>query len=104
MLVRLVRMTFRPDALPAFLERFDRSAPHIRAFPGCRHLELWQDIRYPNVVTTYSLWADDEALERYRRSDLFRQTWAETKPLFAGPPEAFSHRVLRPGDYTSPSA
>ncbi len=41
MLIRLVRMTFRPDALEAFLALFDASAPQIRAFPGCRHLELW---------------------------------------------------------------
>ena len=69
-------MTFRPEALPAFLEIFDASAPKIRAFPGCTHLELWRDTRYPNILTTHSHWTDAEALERYRRSDLFKSTWA----------------------------
>lgn len=91
MLVRTVRMTFRPDRLDEFLgEVFRPSAPQIRAFAGCRHLELWEDARYPNVLTTYSLWDDAEALEAYRQSDLFRQTWARTVGLFAAPPVAHS--------------
>lgn len=95
MLIRLVRMTFHPNAVDAFLDLFDRSAPRIRAFPGCLHLELWQGERYPNILTTCSHWSGPEALEAYRHSDLFRSTWAQTKPLFAAPPEAFSHHVLR---------
>ena len=95
MLIRLVRMTFHPDALGDFLEIFDASAPQIRAFPGCHHLELWQDERYPNIFTTYSHWTDADALNRYRHSDLFKETWARTKPLFAAPPRARSQQVLR---------
>ena len=95
MLIRIVRMTFRPDALDEFLDLFDQSSPQIRAFEGCRHLELWQDPRYPGVLTTYSHWEDADALDRYRHSDLFRTTWRRTKPLFAAPPAAYSHHVLR---------
>ena len=94
-LIRLVRMTFRPDALDDFLALFDASAPKIRAFSGCRHLELWKDERYPNIVTTYSHWDDAHALHRYRHSALFKATWAEAKTLFAAPPEARSQHVLR---------
>ncbi len=84
-------MTFRPDRLEDFLaDVFRPSAPLIRASAGCRHLALWQDARYPNVLTTYSLWDDEAALEAYRHSDLFRQTWARTTPLFAAPPVAHS--------------
>ncbi len=96
MLIRIVRMTFRPDALEAFLERFDAAAPQIRAFDGCRHLELWQDARFSNICTTHSHWADRAALARYRESDLFRATWAEVKPLFAAAPVAHSYAALRP--------
>lgn len=94
MLVRTVRMTFRPDRLDDFLVLFRASAPRIRAFPGCRHLTLLQDARFPNILTTYSLWESADALERYRTSDLFQTTWAETKPLFAAPPVAHSQHVL----------
>lgn len=94
-LIRLVRMTFHPDALADFLDLFDASAPQIRAFPGCHHLDLWQDARYPNILTTYSHWDDADALNRYRHSDLFQTTWAKTRPLFAAPPWARSQQVLR---------
>jgi len=91
MLLRTVRMTFRPDRLDEFLDGvFRPSAPHIRAFPGCRHLALWRDARFPNVLTTFSHWESPEALERYRTSELFRSTWARTTPLFAAAPEAHS--------------
>ncbi|HYE96684.1 MAG TPA: antibiotic biosynthesis monooxygenase family protein [Rubricoccaceae bacterium] len=93
-LIRTVRMTFRPDALEAFLDLFRASAPHIRAFPGCRHLALWADERFPNILTTYSLWDGPESLARYRESDLFRSTWARTTPLFAAPPVAHSQHTL----------
>ena len=95
MLIRLVRMTFHPDALDAFLKIFDASAPQIRAFPGCHHLEIWQEERYPNILTTYSHWTNSDALDRYRHSELFKTTWAKTKPLFAAPPWARSQQVLR---------
>ena len=94
MLLRTVRMTFRPDRLADFLALFRAARPRIAATPGCRHLELWQDARFPNVLTTFSRWDDQAALDAYRQSDLFRTTWAETKPLFAAAPVAHSQRVL----------
>jgi quinol monooxygenase YgiN len=95
MLVRIVQMTFRPDALDTFLESFDASSPKIRARPGCEHLELLHDARYPNVCATYSHWTSDDALQAYRESALFRRTWATVKPLFAARPRAQSYHVAR---------
>lgn len=97
MLIRIVRMTFRPDKLEAFLDHFDTVSSRIRAFPGCEHLELWQDARYPNICTTYSHWVDQAALDAYRDSDLFRAAWTKAKPLFAARPEAHSYSVARSG-------
>lgn len=95
MLVRLVHMTFAPDTVDPFLETFDAAASRIRSFPGCRHLELWQDTEAPLVYTTYSHWTSAEALDRYRNSDLFHSTWSTVKPLFAERPEAHSHTMVR---------
>lgn len=94
MLIRVVRMTFRPGETGSFLDLFRASRPLIRAFPGCRHLELWQDADDPAVFCTYSHWDNEAALETYRQSDLFRETWARTKPLFAARPLAFSVRQV----------
>ena len=92
MLLRTVRMTFRPDRLADFLSLFREARPRIAAAPGCRHLELWQDDRFPNVLTTFSRWDDADALDAYRQSALFRETWARTTPLFADAPVAHSQR------------
>ena len=67
MLIRTVRMTFAPAHVERFLALFEAARPKIRQRPGCEHLALWRDARYPNVFTTYSLWRDAEALEAYRR-------------------------------------
>jgi quinol monooxygenase YgiN len=92
MLVRLVKMTFREAEIENFKAIFSRSRAHIRAFPGCHHLELWQDQNQPHVFFTHSHWEDIDALEAYRRSPLFQETWQQTKPLFAEPAQAWSLR------------
>jgi quinol monooxygenase YgiN len=83
-------MTFRPDALEEFLAMFEGTSQAIRSFPGCEHLELWEDARFPNVLSTYSIWCDEAALEEYRKSELFRSTWARTQAWFAAAPVAQS--------------
>ncbi|MCA8829304.1 antibiotic biosynthesis monooxygenase [Hymenobacter sp. BT728] len=90
MLIRIVRMTFRPEQIPAFLQLFQNSEAQIRQMPGCRFLELWQDLNNPAVYCTHSHWESEEHLNAYRRSVLFGQVWPATKALFAAPPLAFS--------------
>jgi quinol monooxygenase YgiN len=95
MIKRIVKMTFRPDAVETFLQEvFEKSKAGIRAFPGCRHMELLQHTAEPNVLFTLSFWDSEAALEHYRQSELFQQTWAKTKVLFADKPKAWSVRVL----------
>lgn len=89
-LTRVVRMTFRPEEVDTFRRVFEESKHRIRASEGCLHLELWQDAIQSNVWMTFSQWTSEEALERYRQSELFRSTWARTKILFAEKPLAFS--------------
>jgi quinol monooxygenase YgiN len=97
-LIRIVRMTFRPDAADLFLDHFDRVAPQIRRFDGCEHLALWRDVDAPACFTTHSHWTTADALDDYRHSDLFRSAWAEVKPLFAARPTAHSYVIARPAD------
>lgn len=84
-------MTIAPESLETFLDIFREAEPRIRASDGCLHLELWQDLRYPSVVTTYSRWQSEAHLEAYRQSPFFRETWEKTRQLFAAPPFAASH-------------
>ncbi|AHJ96740.1 putative quinol monooxygenase [Hymenobacter swuensis] len=98
MLIRIVRLTLEPARVAEFLRLFQESEDQIRAMPGCRFLELWQDADQPHVYCTHSHWDSADALNAYRRSALFGQVWPATKVLFAAPPVAFSVRpaVLPP--------
>lgn len=94
MLTRVVRMTFQEDKVEAFLENFNQNKEKIRNFPGCRHLELWQDENFKNIFMTYSFWDSEEALNQYRDSELFKSVWSYTKTLFADKPTAFSAKKI----------
>ena len=95
MIKRIVKLTFRPEAVSTFLEEvFEPSKEQIRAFPGCRHMELLQSTAASYILFTLSIWEEADALEAYRQSDLFRSTWAKTRALFAEKTEAWSVEVL----------
>lgn len=90
MLVRIVKMQFRQEEVPAFMRLFEESKATIVAFDGCMHLELWQDSHNPTIFFTHSRWQSAEHLDHYRRSAFFKSTWAATKALFSAPPAAWS--------------
>lgn len=90
MLIRIVKMTFAADKVATFETMFDGVKEKIASFEGCLHLNLYQDQNNPQTFFTYSIWVDEEALEKYRHSELFKATWAKTKILFADKPEAWS--------------
>ena len=90
MIKRIVKLTFQEDKVEDFIQIFEKSKNKIRQFPGCQHLELWHARQPSNIFFTYSYWDSEEDLNNYRYSDLFRTTWAKTKILFAGQPEAWS--------------
>ncbi|WNJ20874.1 antibiotic biosynthesis monooxygenase family protein [Pontibacter sp. G13] len=90
MIVRIVRMEFQADKLEAFHQIFDQSKQAIRQFPGCLHLELHRDPQNEQVRYTYSHWEHEDALNAYRKSELFGGVWPATKALFAAKPKAFS--------------
>ena len=94
MLLRIVRLTFRPAQVPAFLTLFEGSKSRIRAQPGCLGMALWRDAADPAVFCTYSRWQSEADLNAYRQSALFGEVWPATKRLLAAPPVAFSSFLL----------
>ncbi len=95
MINRIVRMTFDAAQTARFVAVFDASKEYIRNFEGCMHLELWQDAADPCVYYTFSKWQSEEHLNGYRASTLFKQTWAQTKPLFAEKAQAWTINPLQ---------
>ena len=86
-------MTFKPENIPSFEAIFNASREKIRAFPGCTHVELLQDIKDPEVFFTFSRWESESDLESYRQSDFFREVWSRTRLLFKDKPKAWSLRA-----------
>ena len=98
MIIRVVQMKFRSDAIGTFEALFADRKEQIRHFEGCCHLELWQDAKDPQVFFTYSHWLSEKHLDHYRFSAFFKETWGMTKALFDGPPQAWSvnsHTVVK---------
>lgn len=87
-------MSFHPDKIDDFLSLFESVKNKIRNSEGCQHLELLQDQTNPSIIFTYSFWLEERYLEAYRYSDLFESTWAKTKKLFNGKPEAWSTQII----------
>jgi quinol monooxygenase YgiN len=98
MLIRIVRMTFKTEKVSTFLENFERNKHLIRNFPGCQHLELWEDHSEKNIFVTYSHWESEEALNEYLDSELFKSVWSFTKALFSEKAQAFSVNKLQEVD------
>lgn len=90
MLVRIVKMIFEEEKIADFKSFFEQHKNSIRNFEGCQFLALYQDKKHPEIFFTYSHWENEDALENYRHSELFKKVWPETKQLFGGKPEAWS--------------
>lgn len=83
-------MEFDPSKTVDFEEIFQSSKPKIEKVTGCHEVELYRDSQKENVYYTHSLWEDEVALNNYRNSEFFADTWSRTKKLFSGKPMAFS--------------
>ncbi len=90
MLVRIVKMHFKVDRVEDFIAQFAYMRPRILAQEGCTFVELLQDAKDPTIFFTYSYWASEEDLNRYRYTELFQNTWKRVKTWFSDKPEAWS--------------
>jgi heme-degrading monooxygenase HmoA len=90
MFVRIVKLSFHEESIPAFLANFEIIKERIRTAPGNRLLELYQDKDNKSIFFTYSYWETEQDLENYRTSEFFNEVWSFTKKLFNDKPEAWS--------------
>jgi heme-degrading monooxygenase HmoA len=94
-MVRIVKMRFKVEDIPAFLLMFEEKRALIAAFPGCQGVRLLNDVHSPETYYTYSHWNSPVDLENYRNSDLFKGVWAETKIKFSDRPDAWSFEEIQ---------
>ena len=96
-MVRIVKLTFKTSELESFLNHFETVKEKINDFPGCKGMQLLLDKNNKGVVFTYSKWESEEALEKYRNSDLFQSIWPVVKKWFDAKPQAWSTSVYFDG-------
>ena len=84
-------MDLLPGTEGQFLDIFDTVKKQIRASEGCLGLEVLRSVEEGSVsVWTISLWESEKALDQYRSSPLFKETWSAVKPLFSGKAKAWT--------------
>lgn len=87
-------MSFREDSSEDFKEFTTTIKDKIKSFEGCSYLDILRDIHNPNIFFSYSHWAKEDDLNRYRDSEFFKTTWAKTKLWFDDKPEAWSVKSI----------
>ncbi|MDX2129197.1 MAG: antibiotic biosynthesis monooxygenase family protein [Chloroherpetonaceae bacterium] len=93
MIVRMVRMTFKPEEVSRFLALYTSIAPKIKAVEGCHSVGLYHDVDAEFTYATISAWESKEALESYRQSDFFKETWAKVKMMQSSKAVAHSYEI-----------
>ena len=81
MIIRIVKMTFKPERINDFKAIFEASKEKIRDQNGCNYLCLLQDKNNTSVFFTYSYWDNEIYLNHYRNSNLFGQVCSKTRSL-----------------------
>ncbi|MDI9320633.1 MAG: antibiotic biosynthesis monooxygenase [Phycisphaerales bacterium] len=94
MIKRIVQMEFEPQYVAVFQQFFEERKMLIKEFEGCQFLELWQDLNAPTIFFTHSIWDSEHHLNQYRFSDFFKDTWTQTKAMFARKAQAWSVQII----------
>jgi (4S)-4-hydroxy-5-phosphonooxypentane-2,3-dione isomerase len=90
MIIRIVKLTMKPEEVATFKSYFATVCETIRHQPGCNLLQAWQDIHNPEIFFTYSLWDKEDDLNTYRDSAFFGVFWKTVKPWFAAKAEVWT--------------
>ena len=91
MVTRIVKMSFDKSNAALFLDIFNEHREQIRASEGCTFLELWHTEENDSTLFfTHSRWENEDHLNNYRDSDIFKIVWPKTKALFNASPQAWT--------------
>lgn len=94
-MIRIVKLTFKPEYRDDFLKFISFHKDKIQNFEGCCGVDFLNSIDNANVFFTYSTWENERYLEKYRNSSLFQMVWTEVKQWFGDKPEAWSVESIK---------
>lgn len=92
MLIRIVKIVVAEDEQETFKQFFNQSKFKIMEFKGCQSVQLLcgENRNQHVILFTLSYWDNETALDNYRASDFFQETWQKAKTFFKDKPEAWS--------------
>ena len=90
MILRIVKMNVNSSHVDDFASVFQSVKPRILTQEGCLSVRLFHDAESPNVIFTVSRWTSVEALDAYRSTSFFQDTWMKVKVFFDGPTQVWS--------------
>lgn len=93
MMKRIVKMKFREDGVETFIALFEKVKFRISGLNDCHSLELVQAFD-GQTFFTISIWENEAALNEYRNSEMFKETWTVVKTLLETKAEAWSTQSL----------
>ena len=94
MIVRLVRLKFKPEHIEEFLAFYEQSRETIRHQQGCLTLSMLRETNDEAAFCTWSTWRSGRDLQQYRRSEFFRDFWPRVRAMLREPAEAVSYEHL----------
>jgi len=90
MITRIVKMQILESKIDNYQEIVKPYVANIISFPGCKGVRVLKDKNSKTIIFTYSLWESEQDLEKYRKSEMFREIWYKVKQLFSVPAEAWT--------------
>jgi len=94
MIVRLVSLKIQLDKVEEFKQFFETIHDRIREAQGCLSLRVVADLEGLGEFFTVSEWESPAALEAYKNSAFFQETWPRVKSFLRDRPWAQSFHVL----------
>lgn len=94
MVVRIVKLTFAENKVEEFKAFFENIKHVVNDFEGCKGMQMLQNMEDPKEFMTYSVWKNEQCLNKYRSSADFGKIWPTIKPWFIAAPQAWTNEVL----------
>lgn len=90
MITRLVKLSLQPEKAKEFESIFYQTQSLIESFDGCHKTNLFKVSGTQSQYFTISYWESEMDLNNYRDSTLFKNVWAQVKPLFSEKAQAYT--------------
>ena len=86
-IIRLIFVNVSPDQAQSAEQIWkNQCAPLMIQQPGCLSEKLLRSTDNPGELISYSEWEDENAIERYRKSEAHEKIKGHTRPLSGGRP------------------